>query len=77
MSKTRQWDFKIQCFGPAPVHFFSYILALKTRFELSRVKLHKNDLRENKNYFELAWGSSYRGFELFEGIRGEIDFGSS
>ena len=34
--------------------------------ELSRVKLHKNDLRGNncKNYFELAGGSSYRRFEL-------------
>ena len=24
----------------------------------------KHDLRENKNYFELAGGSGYRGFEL-------------
>ena len=28
------------------------------------VKLYRNDLRGNKNYFELAGGSSYRGFEL-------------
>ena len=28
---------------------------LKTWFELSRVKLYRNDLRE-KNYFELAGG---------------------
>ena len=34
---------------------------LKTQFELSRVKLYRNDLRENKNYFELVVGSSYRG----------------
>ena len=33
---------------------------LKTWFELSRVKLYRNDLRGNKNYFELAGGSSYR-----------------
>ena len=33
----------------------------KTWFELSRVKLYRNDLRGNKNYFELAGGSSYRG----------------
>ena len=37
---------------------------LKTWFELLRVKLYRNDLRENKNYFELVGGSSYRGFEL-------------
>ena len=36
---------------------------LKTWFELSRVKLYGNDLRGNKNYFELAGGSSYLGFE--------------
>ena len=30
-------------------------------FELSGVKLYRNDLRGNKNYFELAGGSSYRG----------------
>ena len=28
------------------------------------VKLYRNDLKGNKNYFELAGGSSYRGFEL-------------
>ena len=33
MSTTRQWDF----------------LALRTWFELSRVKLYRNDLRGNKN----------------------------
>ena len=29
-----------------------------------REKLYRNDLRGNKNYFDLAAGSSYRGFEL-------------
>ena len=38
--------------------------ALITWFELSRVKLCRNDLEGNKNNFELAGGSSYRGFEL-------------
>ena len=38
--------------------------ALITWFELSRVKLYRNDQEGNKNYFELAGGSSYRGFEL-------------
>ena len=32
--------------------------------ELSRVKLYRNDLKGNKNYCELAGGSSYRGYEL-------------
>ena len=40
--------------------FFSRLFALKTWFELSRVKLYRNDLRGNKNYFDLAGGSSYR-----------------
>ena len=31
---------------------------------VSEGKLYKNDLRGNKNYFELVGGSSYRGFEL-------------
>ena len=37
---------------------------LITWFELSRVKLYRNDLKGNKDYFELAGGSSYQGFEL-------------
>ena len=44
--------------------FFLDFLRAQTRFELSKVKLYRDDLRENKNYFELAEGSSYRGFEL-------------
>ena len=42
------------------VHFFlstSYVW-----FELSRVKLYRNDVKGNQNYFELAGGSSYRGY---------------
>ena len=38
--------------------FFADFSALKTCFEVSRVKLSRNDLRGNKNYFELAGGSS-------------------
>ena len=37
---------------------------LKTWFKLLRVTLYRNDLRGNKNYFELVGGLSYRGFEL-------------
>ena len=47
----------VDCFSPT-------FQGLKTWFELSRVKLYKNDPRGKKNYFELAGGSSYRGFEL-------------
>ena len=51
--------FKIQSFGRQQT-VFSRLFALKTWFELSRVKLYRNDLRGNKNYFDLAGGSSYR-----------------
>ena len=45
--------------------FRTFIQAVrKTLFELSRVKLCRNDLRENKNYFELAGGSSYQGVRV-------------
>ena len=42
------------------MYFFEYI---------SRIKLYRNDLKGNINYFELAGGgggvrSSYRGFEI-------------
>ena len=54
--------------------------ALETWFEL-----YRNDLKGNKNYFELAGGLSYRRFalprvklqEMYEGNLGEINFGSS
>ena len=37
--------------------FFSTCQALETWFELSRVKLFRNDLKGNNIYFELAGGS--------------------
>ena len=37
---------------------------LKTWFEYWRVRLCRNDLKGNKNYFELAGGLSYQEFEL-------------
>ena len=43
--------------------FLSTCHALKTWFELTRVKLHTNDLGI-KNYFELAGGSSYQRVKL-------------
>jgi len=68
-----------------PVHcFFPTFYALKTWFELSRVNLYGNDLRVNKNHFELAGCSSYWGLELpgvklqqmYEGSPRKIEFGS-
>ena len=55
--------------------FFPDFKGLKTWFKLSRVKLYTNDLR-GKKYFELAWGSSYRGYNYSDGMT-EIDFGSN
>ena len=54
--------FKIQCLGRQQIVFFPQTFQeLKSWFELSRVKLYRNDQRGNKNYFESAGGSSYRG----------------
>ena len=44
--------------------FFPTCQLHKTWFKLLRVKLYRNDLKGNKNYFELAGGSSYLGFKL-------------
>ena len=77
----------IQCFGLQYIVFF-FQLAMrfnKVWFELSRVKLYWNDLKGNKNYFELRIGLRYRGFELlrvklqwmYGGNPREIDFGLS
>ena len=65
---------------------FSTCQVLKAWFELSRVNLYRNDLRDgNKNYFKLAGGSNYQGFELprlnyskcMKKIQGKSIFGSS
>ena len=42
---------EVLCFGLQFTAFFSNFHALKTWFELSRVKLYRNDLKGNKNYF--------------------------
>ena len=44
--------------------FFLTCHVLITWFELSRVNLYRNEVKGNKNYFELVQGSSYRWFEL-------------
>ena len=51
---------QIQCFGLQYI-FHPTCYALKTWFDLSRVKVYRNDLVQN--YFELTGSSSYRGFE--------------
>ena len=66
--------------------YFSTCHGLKTWLELPRLKLCRDDPKENKNYVESAGGSSYRGFEQprvklqwkYESRnREEIDYGSS
>ena len=41
--------------------FFPDFLRAQNMFRVIEGKLYRNDLRGNKNYFELARGSSYRG----------------
>ena len=47
--------------------FFLTCHALITWFKILRVKLYRNDLKGNKNQFELAGVLSYQGFELPRG----------
>ena len=60
MPTTRQWKIQNSMFRTPVDCFFPTFYGLKTWFELSWVKLGRNDQRGNKNYFELAGGSSYR-----------------
>ena len=62
MPTTRKWEIHNSMFRRQYTVFPDF-LGFKTWFELSRVKLCRNDLRENKTYFELAGASSYQGFE--------------
>ena len=43
---------EVQCFGLQLTEFFSKFHPLKTWFELSSLKLYRNDLKGNKNSFE-------------------------
>ena len=54
MPTTRRWEIQNQCFERQNTVFFPTFYALKTWFELSRVKLCGNSLRGNKNYLELV-----------------------
>ena len=61
MPATRQWEIQNSLnVSDASTLFLSNF----TWFELSRVKLYRNDVRGNESNFELAGGSSCRGFEL-------------
>ena len=55
---------KINSMFRTPEHrlIFSTSHALENQCEFSRVKLYRNDLKGNKNYFELAGGLSYRWY---------------
>ena len=44
--------------------FFPDFLRAQNIVKFLRVKLFGNDLRGDKNFFELPGGSSYRGLEL-------------
>ena len=67
MPTTRQGKIQNSMFRtPVDWFFFCFFFSptfqgLKSWFQLSRVKLYRNDQRGNKNYFESAGGSSYRG----------------
>ena len=69
------WDkFKlIQCFGLQYTVFFPTCHALITWFELSRVKLYRNDLKGNKNYFELVGGLFCRTFVIPVALCNKLD----
>ena len=58
-------DSKFNISDASTLFFFSTCYKVpKTWFELSKVKLYRNDLRGSKNDFELRVVSSYQGFEL-------------
>ena len=46
------------------VHVFFPDLSRAYNIELLRVDYNRNNLRGNKNHFELVEGSSYQGFKL-------------
>ena len=44
--------------------FFSNLPLAKNMVQVIGLKLYRNDLKGNKNYFQLLGGLSYRGFEM-------------
>ena len=64
-STTRQWEIQKQRFGRQyTVFFFPDFLSTQNRVRVIEGEFIWKDLRGNKNYFELAGGSSYRGVKL-------------
>ena len=54
-------------------HFFFTCHVLQIWFKLLRVILYRNDLKENKNHFELARGWNYPRVGVTEGkITGHV-----
>ena len=60
---------KFQCLGRQYAVFSGLFKGSKHGLELSQVKLYRHYLRGNKNFFELAGGSSYRGFVLLRVLK--------
>ena len=62
-STTRQWEIQKQRFGRqyTVYFFFPDFLSTQNRVRVIEGEFIWKDLRGNKNYFELAGGSSYRG----------------
>ena len=60
-STTRQWEIQKQRFGRQYTVFFPDFLSTQNRVRVIEGEFIWKDLRGNKNYFELAGGSSYRG----------------
>ena len=46
------WTLRVGAYSRLGAYSNKYGKGLKTWFELSRLKLYRNDLRGNKNYFE-------------------------
>ena len=66
-TKNRLGCFKINSMFQTSIHGFPPNLSCAYYNMVQVIEgkiLYRNDLNRNKNYFELAGGSSYRGFEL-------------
>ena len=61
MYTTRQWEIQNRRFRQQYTVFFPDFLSTQNRVRVIEGEFIWKDLRGNKNYFELAGGSSYRG----------------
>ena len=69
MPTTHQWEIQNSMFRTPVRCFFRTFKGSKPGLELSQVKLYRHYLRGNKNFFELAGGSSYQGFVLLRVLK--------